>query len=389
MACASRPGPDALAAALSQLRARFGERLAEGEAIRRQHGNQLSEVPNEPPDAVLFPQTTGEVADVGSHLRETPHTHHPVRRRVIVRGPYQCAVWRPLDRHLAHEADRCRSRRRSRLHRGSRRDAQRTQSASARHRPVLSDRSRRRCFARRHGRDPRLRHQCGPLRHDAGQCAGADDRAAGRQRLPHRHARAQILRRLRPHATDRWLRGYACRRHRDHAQARRHSRGDQRRRLSVSVHRGCLQCRDRNDPDRHSGRAHRADGRNSSPRLQCLLAARLARDAAPLSRIPRLGSGRARTVGALQRHCRRVRRRTVRLGYSGRRSFQALARAPRRVLGRARAAPERQGHFHRRLRADIATCRLRRRDKIGHRREPNSWRRSSAMSATAIFTCCR
>jgi D-lactate dehydrogenase (cytochrome) len=63
MTCASRPGPDALAAALSQLRARFGERLAEGEAVRRQHGNQLSEVPNEPPDAVLFPQTTDEVAD--------------------------------------------------------------------------------------------------------------------------------------------------------------------------------------------------------------------------------------------------------------------------------------------------------------------------------------
>src|SRR5260370_32007659 len=63
MAAASRPNPDALAAALSHLRARVGERLAEGEAIRRQHGNQLSEVPNEPPDAVLFPQTTAEVAD--------------------------------------------------------------------------------------------------------------------------------------------------------------------------------------------------------------------------------------------------------------------------------------------------------------------------------------
>jgi D-lactate dehydrogenase (cytochrome) len=63
MVAASRSTPDALAAALSQLRARFGERLAEGEAIRRQHGNQLSEVPNEPPDAVLFPETTAEVAD--------------------------------------------------------------------------------------------------------------------------------------------------------------------------------------------------------------------------------------------------------------------------------------------------------------------------------------
>src|SRR3984957_696951 len=63
MVAASRSTPDALATALSQLRARFGERLAEGEAIRRQHGNQLSEVPNEPPDAVFFPETTAEVAD--------------------------------------------------------------------------------------------------------------------------------------------------------------------------------------------------------------------------------------------------------------------------------------------------------------------------------------
>ena len=63
MAFMSRAGPDAIAAALAQLRERFGERLAEGEAIRRQHGNQLSEVPNEPPNAVLFPEATGEVAD--------------------------------------------------------------------------------------------------------------------------------------------------------------------------------------------------------------------------------------------------------------------------------------------------------------------------------------
>jgi len=63
MRAAARPSPDALAAALSTLRARFGERLAEGEAICRQHGNQLSEVRNEPPDAVLFPETTEEVRE--------------------------------------------------------------------------------------------------------------------------------------------------------------------------------------------------------------------------------------------------------------------------------------------------------------------------------------
>jgi len=63
MASSSRHDPVALTGALAQLRARFGAGLAEGEAIRVQHGNQLSEVPNEPPDAVLFPDTTAEVAD--------------------------------------------------------------------------------------------------------------------------------------------------------------------------------------------------------------------------------------------------------------------------------------------------------------------------------------
>ena len=63
MRAAARPSPEMLAAALSALRARFGERLAEGEAIRQQHGNQLSEVPNQPPDAVLFPDNTAEVCE--------------------------------------------------------------------------------------------------------------------------------------------------------------------------------------------------------------------------------------------------------------------------------------------------------------------------------------
>jgi D-lactate dehydrogenase (cytochrome) len=62
MISAPRRDPDALKAALAQLRTRFGEQLAEGEAIRMQHGNQLSEVPNEPPDAVLFPESTDEVS---------------------------------------------------------------------------------------------------------------------------------------------------------------------------------------------------------------------------------------------------------------------------------------------------------------------------------------
>jgi D-lactate dehydrogenase (cytochrome) len=63
MPSAPQPNADALKAALIALRETFGDRLAQGEAVRMQHGNQLSEVPNEPPDAVVFPETTEQVAD--------------------------------------------------------------------------------------------------------------------------------------------------------------------------------------------------------------------------------------------------------------------------------------------------------------------------------------
>ena len=60
-----RPHRDlqAIRTALAHLRATFGERLTEAESVRVQHGNQLSEVPNQPPDAVVFPETTDEVAE--------------------------------------------------------------------------------------------------------------------------------------------------------------------------------------------------------------------------------------------------------------------------------------------------------------------------------------
>ena len=49
---------------------------------------------------------------------------------------------------------------------------------------------------------------------------------------------------------------------------------------------------------------------------------------------------------------------------------QALAGAPRRLLGRPRAAAGRAGVRHRRLRADLAAGRMRGRDPARHRREP-------------------
>ena len=56
--------PEAVAAALAALAARFGNRLVTSQAVREQHGNTITWVANEPPDAVVFPQTTGDVQEV-------------------------------------------------------------------------------------------------------------------------------------------------------------------------------------------------------------------------------------------------------------------------------------------------------------------------------------
>jgi D-lactate dehydrogenase (cytochrome) len=58
---ARRPDPSAVAAALAQLAARFGNRLVTSAAVREQHANTTTWVANEPPDAVLFPQSTDDV----------------------------------------------------------------------------------------------------------------------------------------------------------------------------------------------------------------------------------------------------------------------------------------------------------------------------------------
>jgi D-lactate dehydrogenase (cytochrome) len=56
--------PKALASALGALAARFGNRLVTSQAVREQHGNTTTWVANEPPDAVVFPQTTADVQEI-------------------------------------------------------------------------------------------------------------------------------------------------------------------------------------------------------------------------------------------------------------------------------------------------------------------------------------
>jgi len=53
-----------IATALDVLRQRFGPRVETGQALRDQHGHTTTWIRNQPPDAVMFPQTTEEVQEI-------------------------------------------------------------------------------------------------------------------------------------------------------------------------------------------------------------------------------------------------------------------------------------------------------------------------------------
>ena len=59
-----RPAPEALEAVRSVLAARFGNRFSANETVRRQHAHTVTWGENQPPDAVVFPNTTEEVAEI-------------------------------------------------------------------------------------------------------------------------------------------------------------------------------------------------------------------------------------------------------------------------------------------------------------------------------------
>ena len=54
----------AAAAAIATLAARYGNRLATSQALREQHGHTTTWIENQPPDAVVFPQSTEEVQEI-------------------------------------------------------------------------------------------------------------------------------------------------------------------------------------------------------------------------------------------------------------------------------------------------------------------------------------
>ena len=60
----ARPSPATIATVIAVLQQRFGARAQTGAAIRQQHAHTLTWLPNQPPDVVVFAQSTDEVATV-------------------------------------------------------------------------------------------------------------------------------------------------------------------------------------------------------------------------------------------------------------------------------------------------------------------------------------
>jgi D-lactate dehydrogenase (cytochrome) len=54
----------AAAAVIAALAAKFGNRLVTSQAVREQHANTVTWIPNQPPDAVIFPQATEDVQEI-------------------------------------------------------------------------------------------------------------------------------------------------------------------------------------------------------------------------------------------------------------------------------------------------------------------------------------
>src|SRR3954470_23575220 len=60
----AQPPRKSTEAAIAALHAAFGNRVVTSQAVREQHGNTVTWIENQPPDAVVFPQSTEDVQDI-------------------------------------------------------------------------------------------------------------------------------------------------------------------------------------------------------------------------------------------------------------------------------------------------------------------------------------
>ena len=308
---AARCDPKSIKAAVAALTAKFGNRLVTSQAVREQHANTTTWIANQPPDAVVFPQTTEDVQDV---VRICAAQRVPViafgtgtSLEGHVNAPFGGVSidFRDMNRVLAVNAEDLDCVVEPGITRKQLNEHLRDQGLFF---PL--DPGRRR-LARRHGGDALLGHQCGALRHHEGQRAGAEGGAAQRRVDDDRAPRQEVVGRLRSHPAASRLGRHARRDHRADAQALRHSRGDRRRASArfPSVEAAC-NAAIADHPVRHPGGAHRAARRAAGEGDQRLFQAHAA------------GSRRCCSSSSTASHGRR--RRAV---------ASASARSPRELGG--------------------------------------------------------
>jgi len=106
-----RPDREALETLLASLRDRYGERLQTGEAIRAQHAHATTWRAPQPPDAVIAPRTTEEVADLVRAAAAARVPVIPYGAGTSVEGQVNapagglCLDFREMDRVLAVNAE--------------------------------------------------------------------------------------------------------------------------------------------------------------------------------------------------------------------------------------------------------------------------------------------
>ena len=322
----ARRDPKAIEAVVRALAARFGNRLVTSQAVREQHGNTVTWIENQPPDAVVFPQSTEDVQEIvricaahrvpvipfGTGTSLEGHVNAPF-------GGVSIDV-RDMNQVLAVHAEDL---------------------------DCVVEPGITRKALNEHLRDQGVFFPIDPGA-DASLGGMAATRCSGTNAVRYGTMKDNVLA-LKVVMANGELMTTARRAKKSSAgydltrlmvgsegtlgviteltlEALRHPGGDLRRHLPVPVGRGLLQRRHHDHPVRHSGGAHRAARRAAGAGGQSLFQADAARDADAVPGIPRHRGRRRRAVRALRRDRRGVRRRAVRLDRRGRRTAPGSGR---------------------------------------------------------------
>ena len=249
---------ETIASIVDELHALLPGRVSTAAAVREQHGHDESYHEAAPPDVVVFPKSTEEVAQVVSLCARHRCPMIPFGNRDVARRACPGPARRRLHRRDGNGRNSRSEHRGPRLPDPARGAAQAAQRVPARHRPVLPHRSGRGRLARRNDRDPCVGDERGALRDDAGERAGVDGGDGRWTYREDRRAGAEVRRRLRPHPVVRGLRGHPRGNHRDPAPPVRHPRGNVRRGVLVRVARRRGRHRHPDHPVRGAGGADRS-----------------------------------------------------------------------------------------------------------------------------------